>query len=81
MLDMITQKAGVKDGMHILDLGCGWGSCGLFLLKKFPNVKITFFSNSETQQEYIRGECKENGDTSRITSIAGDVNVTQINDK
>jgi cyclopropane-fatty-acyl-phospholipid synthase len=26
-----VEKAQVEDGMEILDLGCGWGSLGLFL--------------------------------------------------
>ena len=66
--------------MSVLDLGCGWGSCGLYLLKKYPKIKVTFFSNSKTQQEYIRQEAKKGGNEKRITSIEGDVNVKQIND-
>lgn len=66
--------------MSVLDLGCGWGSCGLYLLKKYPNIKVTFFSNSKTQQKYIREEAEKGGNTSRITSIEGDVNVKEILD-
>jgi cyclopropane fatty-acyl-phospholipid synthase-like methyltransferase len=31
MLESYVDKAQVEDGMKILDLGCGWGSLGLFL--------------------------------------------------
>jgi len=80
MLELICERAQMEDGLEVLDLGCGWGSCGLYLLKKYPNIKVTFFSNSKTQQEYIRGEAAKDGNSSRIRSIAGDVNVTQITD-
>ncbi len=35
MLEMYTEKAGLGDGtgegLRLLDLGCGWGSLGLYL--------------------------------------------------
>lgn len=53
MLDLYCQRANVKDGMTILDLGCGWGSLTLYLAKRFPNSTITAISNSKSQREYI----------------------------
>ena len=29
MLDLTCRRAGIEDGMEILDLGCGWGSLTL----------------------------------------------------
>ena len=66
MLEKICERAQIQDGMEILDLGCGWGSCGLYLLKKYPNVKVTFFSNSTTQQAYIREQAKKGNNLDRI---------------
>merc|ERR1712127_398271 len=57
------------------------GSCGLYLLEKYPNIHMTFFSNSRTQQEHIRNEASKNGNEKRIRSITGDVNVTDILDE
>jgi predicted RNA methylase len=31
MLESYVEKAGLVDGMDLLDLGCGWGSLSLFL--------------------------------------------------
>jgi cyclopropane fatty-acyl-phospholipid synthase-like methyltransferase len=31
MLESYVSKAGLVDGMEMLDLGCGWGSLSLFL--------------------------------------------------
>eukprot|EP01041_Mallomonas_annulata_P010599 gene10599-22133_t len=53
MLDMYCERAGLQDGMNIVDLGCGWGSVTLYIAQKYPNSKITSISNSNSQREYI----------------------------
>ncbi|MCJ1285144.1 hypothetical protein MMC26_004482 [Xylographa opegraphella] len=58
MLETYVKKAELKDGMRILDLGCGWGSASLYLAEIFPNSRITAFSNSRTQKKYIDGQAK-----------------------
>ncbi|KAL3944239.1 MAG: hypothetical protein SGBAC_001682 [Bacillariaceae sp.] len=37
MLDLYCKRAGVKDGMKIVDIGCGWGSLTLYLCEKVRN--------------------------------------------
>lgn len=61
MLDLYMQRAGIKDGMRVVDLGCGWGSVTLHVAKHFPNCKITSISNSHSQREYILNTAKERG--------------------
>jgi cyclopropane-fatty-acyl-phospholipid synthase len=61
MLDKYCDIAQVKDGMHIVDLGCGWGSLTLHLIEKYPNCKITSISNSSSQREYIYATAKARG--------------------
>lgn len=61
MLDLYFERAGVKDGMSIVDLGCGWGSVTLYLLEKYPNVKVTSISNSHSQREYIMKTATDKG--------------------
>lgn len=73
MLELTTQRAELKDGMQILELGCGWGSLSLFMAKKFPNASITGVSNSRTQKEYIDGEAKKRGLTN-LTIVTADMN-------
>ncbi|KAJ8064519.1 hypothetical protein OCU04_006850 [Sclerotinia nivalis] len=72
MLETYVKKAGLKDGMSILDLGCGWGSGALYFAEVFPNSKITAFSNSRTQKLYIDGKAKEKG-FQNLTVITGNV--------
>ena len=46
MLELTCDRAGVEDGMTILDLGCGWGSLTLWLAERYPNAQILAVSNS-----------------------------------
>jgi cyclopropane-fatty-acyl-phospholipid synthase len=53
MLDLYIDRAEIKNGQTILDLGCGWGSFSLYIAEKFPKCKIIGVSNSRLQKEYI----------------------------
>ncbi len=53
MLALYAERAGLRDGMRILDLGCGWGSLSLWLAEKYPNSRIVGLSNSHGQREFI----------------------------
>ncbi|XXH00239.1 hypothetical protein Hte_006581 [Hypoxylon texense] len=72
MLALYAERAGLEDGMAILDLGCGWGSGALYFAEVFPKSKVTAFSNSRTQKEYIDAKAKEKG-LSNLTVITGNV--------
>ncbi|KAF3022983.1 hypothetical protein E8E14_010029 [Neopestalotiopsis sp. 37M] len=77
MLRTYIDKAGLKDGMSILDLGCGWGSGALFFAEMLPKSQVTAFSNSKTQKEYIDGKAREKG-LSNLKVITGDVAVYEF---
>ncbi|KAF2715332.1 cyclopropane-fatty-acyl-phospholipid synthase-like protein [Pleomassaria siparia CBS 279.74] len=72
MLGLYVERAGLKDGMRILDLGCGWGSASLYLAERFPKSAITAFSNSRTQKEYIDVVANSKNITN-LKVITGDV--------
>jgi cyclopropane-fatty-acyl-phospholipid synthase len=80
MLELTVERAGLKDGMNILELGCGWGSLSLFMAKKYPNAQITGVSNSSTQKEYIDAEAKKRG-LGNLTIITADMNTFTIDAK
>lgn len=60
-LDISIERAEIKDGMRILELGCGWGSLSLELARRFPNSSVTVVSNSTTQKQFIDNKAKERG--------------------
>ncbi len=73
MLDLTVGRAGIQDGMEILELGCGWGSLSLYMAARFPNCRVTSVSNSRTQKAYIDEEAKREG-LSNLEIITCDMN-------
>jgi cyclopropane-fatty-acyl-phospholipid synthase len=57
-LRVTVQRAGIEDGMDVLDLGCGWGSLSLWIAEHFPNSTVKSVSNSRSQREFIVAEAK-----------------------
>ncbi|KAI0786726.1 S-adenosyl-L-methionine-dependent methyltransferase [Abortiporus biennis] len=74
MLENYCDKACLRDGVDILDLGCGWGSLSLYLAQKYPKSRITGLSNSTTQKEFIDRTAQSRGLTN-LEIITADVNV------
>ncbi|KAJ6440212.1 methyltransferase domain-containing protein [Purpureocillium lavendulum] len=72
MLQDYASKAEIKDGMTILDLGCGWGSATLYFAERFPASKVVGFSNSRTQKQHIDSEA-ERLNLKNVQVITGDV--------
>ena len=72
-LELTVIRAGIEDGMQVLDLGCGWGSLSLWIAEHFPNATVTSVTNSTSQREFI---LKQAGDRSiqNIDVIACDMN-------
>ena len=73
MLSLYGERAELRDGMDILELGCGWGSLTLWMAEHYPNARITAVSNSNTQREHIEARCRERG-WSHVRVITCDVN-------
>ena len=61
MLALTTERAGIRNGMKILDMGCGWGSFSLRTARLFPGCEVHGVSNSNSQRQYIEARAKELG--------------------
>jgi cyclopropane-fatty-acyl-phospholipid synthase len=72
-LQVTVERAGVEDGMKILDLGCGWGSLSLWIAEHFPNASVTSVSNSQSQRDYIT-QAAENRGLDNIEVLVCDMN-------
>lgn len=57
-LHITCERAQITDGLHILELGCGWGSLTLWMATHFPAAQITAVSNSHGQREYIESQVR-----------------------
>jgi cyclopropane-fatty-acyl-phospholipid synthase len=53
MLRLTAERAGLRDGQQILDLGCGWGSFSLWAAAQFPAAQVVGVSNSTAQRDFI----------------------------
>jgi len=73
MLMLTCERANLKNGHSILELGCGWGSLTCFMAKKFPESKIVAVSNSNDQQNFIDKKCKDLG-FNNVKVIKADMN-------
>jgi len=52
-LDLVCRKIGLRSGMRVLDLGCGWGGFATFAAERY-GVHVTGFTVSEEQVKYAR---------------------------
>ncbi|MCJ0904324.1 cyclopropane-fatty-acyl-phospholipid synthase family protein [Rhodococcus sp. ARC_M6] len=70
-LDLICRKLGLKPGMRLLDVGCGWGSMALHAAQNY-DVDVVGVSLSREQVEYAKGRVSDAGLTDRIEIRAQD---------
>jgi cyclopropane-fatty-acyl-phospholipid synthase len=76
MLALTVERAGIEDGMRVLDLGCGWGSLTLWLAEHHPGVQVTSVSNSAPQRRHIERVARERGLT--VDVVTADVNALEL---
>lgn len=77
MLELYARRAGLMDGMRILDLGCGWGSFTLWAAARYPNASIVAVSNSHSQRRVIEARARDFG-LDNIGVRTADVNELQL---
>ncbi|MEE2821358.1 MAG: cyclopropane-fatty-acyl-phospholipid synthase family protein [Acidobacteriota bacterium] len=73
MLKLTCERAGLEDGMDILELGCGWGSLTLWMARHYPHSRILSMSNSYSQREFIQDHCRRLG-FSNVQVLTEDIN-------
>lgn len=77
MLAASCERAELRDGQRILELGCGWGSLTLWMAERYPNARITAVSNSAPQREHIEARCRERG-FANVTVLTHDANTLEL---
>jgi cyclopropane-fatty-acyl-phospholipid synthase len=73
MLELSCERAGIKDGMEVLDLGCGWGSLTMWIASRYPSCRVLAVSNSRSQAEFIRERCSSQN-LSNVEVATADMN-------
>jgi len=80
MMALYAERARLRDGQRILDLGCGWGSFALWAAKRYPRAQILAVSNSNPQREFIQARAAERG-LDNLTVLTCDINTFDPGDK
>ncbi len=73
MLELTCRRAGITDGMDVLDLGCGWGALSLWIAERYPSARVLAVSNSHSQREWIASQRDRRGLTG-LEVVTADVN-------
>ncbi|HET9693081.1 MAG TPA: cyclopropane-fatty-acyl-phospholipid synthase family protein [Steroidobacteraceae bacterium] len=79
MLALTCERAQLRDGDDILELGCGWGSLTLWMAERYPRSRITAVSNSSTQKQFIDARAAERRLTN-VEVVTCDANVLDFAD-
>ena len=74
------RRAGIEDGMSVLDLGCGWGSLSLWIAEHYPGCTVTSVSNSGSQRTHIERLAAERG-LHNLEVLTRDMNDFQQNQR
>jgi len=61
MLALAAERAEIRDGMRVLDLGCGWGSFSLWLAARYPRARVLGVSNSKRQRDFVLARARHRG--------------------
>ena len=64
-LDLVCQKLGLKPGMRLLDVGCGWGSLSLHAAARY-GVSVVGVTISAQQKAFIDRRVADRGLSSRV---------------
>lgn len=73
-LTQVCERAELKDGQTILELGCGWGSLTLWMAECYPAARITAVSNSASQKAFIDQRAAEKK-LANIEVVTCDMNI------
>jgi len=63
--DLVCRKLGLKPGMRLLDIGCGWGGMALHAARHY-GVRVVGATLSRNQVEWARGRVAAAGLSDRI---------------
>lgn len=73
MLQLTAERAQIRDGMRVLDLGCGWGALSLWIARRFPGCRVVGVSNSASQRQDILARAAAEG-LGNVEIVTADAN-------
>ena len=80
MLRLTCARAGIVDGMDVLELGCGWGSLSLWMAEHYPACRVTAVSGTESQRAFIERRARQHG-LANLTVLTRNMNDFDTGDR
>ena len=72
-LERTCARAGIADGMRVLDLGCGWGSLALWIARRYPATQVVAVSNAASQRRHVEAARDREG-LGNLDVVTADMN-------
>ncbi|MFZ5785248.1 MAG: SAM-dependent methyltransferase [Acidobacteriota bacterium] len=72
-LALTCERAELRDGQTILELGCGWGSLSLWMAERYPSSRVLAVSNSTAQRAFIEARRDARG-LANLDVVTADMN-------
>jgi cyclopropane-fatty-acyl-phospholipid synthase len=69
--DRICRKLNLSQGMHLLEVGCGWGGFAVYAAQNY-NCKVTGVTISQRQYDYAVNRAKADGLSSNVNFLLQD---------
>lgn len=70
-LDLLCTKLELREGQHLLDVGCGWGSTAVHAAENF-GVQVTAVTISTEQRDWVDRLVRQRGLEDRVTVLLKD---------
>ncbi|HAE39701.1 MAG TPA: hypothetical protein DCG57_13870 [Candidatus Riflebacteria bacterium] len=80
MLWMSADRARIRDGMHILEIGCGWGAMTLWLARQYPQAHITAVIDSTKRSIHLQKQLNEH-DIKNVRVVAAEFEDLKYNEE
>ncbi|KAK9131296.1 hypothetical protein Sjap_011783 [Stephania japonica] len=76
-MDLCCERANIKEGQSVLDLGCGYGAFIIHVAQKYKTCSVTGVTSSISQKHYIMEQCKELN-LSNVEVVLADLATTEL---
>ncbi|MHC4846527.1 MAG: SAM-dependent methyltransferase [Planctomycetota bacterium] len=79
MLGLISERARLRDGQRVLELGCGWGGLALWIAERYPSSRVTTVACTEAQRAHVEDRRKRRG-LSNLTVVHADMDGFELDE-
>lgn len=69
--EYICKKLRLEPGMHVVDVGAGWGFLPIFMAKNY-GVNVTVYNPVKRQNDYMQKRFEDNGVADKIRVVEGE---------